>query len=150
MNQTDLSPVRITKAHLESVAEIEKLCFSEPWSARALELLLDETQAVGFVCACDGVAQAYGGMLITPFEGQITNIAVHPDFRRQGLGGAILEALLKEAARRNLESVVLEVRASNTAAIALYERYGFTAVGRRKNFYRAPTEDALVMLKMLD
>lgn len=150
MNQTDLFPVRITKAHLDSVAEIERLCFSEPWSARALELLLDETQAVGFVCERDGTVQAYGGMLITPFDGQITNIAVHPNARRQGLGGAILLSLLEEAARRALESVSLEVRISNTAAIALYERYGFTAVGRRKNFYRAPTEDALVMLKMLD
>lgn len=147
MNNQSPSPVRLTAAHLLGVAELESLCFSEPWSAHALELLLSDTQAVGFVCEQDGTVAAYGGMLITPFDGQITNVAVHPNARRQGLGTAILLSLLEEAARRNLESVSLEVRVSNTAAIALYERFGFAVAGKRKDFYRAPVEDALVMVR---
>ncbi len=89
---------------------------------------------------------AYGGMLITVDEGQITNIAVHPDYRRAGLGTAIVRALLRHAKDCHLESVSLEVRASNAAAIALYRTAGFAEVGRRKGFYQKPVEDALVMV----
>ena len=101
---------------------------------------------MGVVCVeCDRVL-AYGGMLWAPDEGQITNIAVASDARRQGLGRAVLIALIQEARERNCELISLEVRESNTAAIALYESAGFLIAGRRKRFYRAPVEDALVML----
>ena len=139
---------RIARAHLFQVAELEALCFSEPWSEKSLELLLGET-ATGFVCVRDGRVLAYGGMLIAPDEGQITNVAVHPDARREGLGRAIVDALIDEARARGLEQISLEVRVSNLAAIALYERAGFAIAGKRKNFYRRPTEDALVMLKSI-
>ena len=89
---------------------------------------------------------AYGGMLITVDEGQITNIAVHPDHRRKGYGAAITRALLRHAKDAKLESVSLEVRVSNTAAIELYKKAGFAEAGRRKGFYAKPTEDALVMV----
>ena len=135
----------IAREHLEAVAEIESLCFAEPWSARALELLLGNA-AVGAVAICEGRIAAYGGMLIAPDEGQITNIAVHPDFRRCGLGRAILLSLQKEATARGLLQIALEVRASNEAAIALYRSEHYYVAGRRRNFYRNPTEDALVML----
>jgi ribosomal-protein-alanine N-acetyltransferase len=72
-------------------------------------------------------------------------VATHPDARRQGLGRAVVEALLAKAASLDLAFVYLEVRPSNAAAIALYQSLGFTLVGRRKNFYRHPTEDALLM-----
>ena len=139
---------RIGREHLLAVAEIERLCFSEPWSEKALELLLGEL-ATGFVCISDGRVLAYGGMMIAPDEGQITNVAVHPDARRQGLGKAVVEALIEEAHTRGLEQISLEVRVSNQAAITLYEHTGFGVAGRRKSFYRRPTEDALVMLKKL-
>jgi len=137
---------RIERDDLAAVAEIERLCFAEPWSEKALELLLGEL-ATGFVCRRDGHILAYGGMLIAPDEGQITNVAVHPDARRQGLGKTIVDALTEEAHTRGLEQISLEVRVSNLAAITLYEHTGFTVAGRRKNFYRHPTEDALVMIK---
>ena len=84
--------------------------------------------------------------VFTVDEGQITNVAVHPDHRRHGYGAAIVRALLRHAKDEKLESVSLEVRASNTAAIELYKRAGFTEAGRRKGFYTKPTEDALVMV----
>lgn len=131
--------------HVAAVAELEKICFSEPWSENALGLLLSQN-AVGVVCVVEGVVAAYGGMLWAVDEGQITNIAVLPAFRRRGCGKAVLQALMQLAKEKNCTSVSLEVRASNAAAIALYEQADFFVAGRRKHFYRAPTEDALVML----
>jgi ribosomal-protein-alanine N-acetyltransferase len=141
-----------TPAHLNGAAELEKLCFSSPWSAASLELLTNEGIGVGYlltVPAAPGsepAVAAYGGMLITVDEGQITNIAVHPDHRRKGYGAAITRALLRHAKDAKLESVSLEVRVSNTAAIELYRKTGFVEAGRRKGFYAKPTEDALVMV----
>lgn len=137
---------RMTTVFLAAVAELERLCFSDPWSENALGLLLEEERAVGVVCLEADRVIAYGGMLIAPDEGQITNIATHPDARRRGAGRAVLRALLAAATERGLLQVSLEVRASHAAAIALYESEGFFVAGRRKNFYRAPTEDGLVML----
>lgn len=137
-------------AHLEGCAELEKLCFHEPWSAKSLELLCNDGIGVGYLTTSgtgvtDTIVTAYGGMLITVDEGQITNIAVHPDYRRQGLGDAVVKALLRHAKSARLSSVSLEVRASNAAAIALYKNNGFREVGRRKGFYTKPSEDALIM-----
>lgn len=147
-------PIRMQKtaAHLDGAAVLEKLCFSSPWSAQSLELLTNDGIGVGYLLetaaapATEPRVTAYGGMLITVDEGQITNIAVHPDYRRRGQGEAILRALLRHAKDCHLESVSLEVRASNEAAIALYRRAGFAEAGRRKGFYQKPTEDALVMV----
>ena len=135
----------MTEAYLDDVAELERLCFGEPWSRESLRLLLTD-EAIGFICVLDGCVAAYGGMLFAPGEGQITNVAVHPDFRRMGLGMQIVNALIEEARRRALEQIALEVRCSNKAAISLYERAGFMRAGVRKRFYRNPTEDAYVML----
>ncbi len=138
----------IRDEHLSAVAELESSCFSEPWSRAALSLLLTE-QASGVVLLQNGAVAAYGGVLWAPDEGQITNIAVSPDFRRRGFGKQILQALILQAKERGAVQLVLEVRASNAAAIALYENSGFLTVGRRKAFYRAPREDALVMILSL-
>lgn len=133
---------------LASVAELERDCFAEPWSENALSLLLGDT-AVGYACVSDGHVLAYGGMLIAVDEGQITNIAVRADTRRNGCGRAILSALEQDAKERGLAMISLEVRASNAAAIALYESFGYQTAGVRRGFYRQPREDALVMLKTL-
>ena len=144
----DYQPQRIDITHLEAVAGLEALCFSEPWSAEALKLLTTP-DAVGYICFADGQIAAYGGMLYAPFEGQITNIAVHPSHRRLGVGHAHIYAQEQEAQGRGLGQLSLEVRVSNLAAISLYERHGFEAAGRRRGFYRHPTEDGLVMLLQL-
>lgn len=134
-------------SHLEGCAALEKLCFHEPWSAKSLELLCNDGIGVGYLLTdnASGTVAAYGGMLITVDEGQVTNIAVHPDFRRRGMGDAIVKALLRHAKSAHLASVSLEVRVSNAAAIALYKRNGFNEVGRRKGFYTKPSEDAVIM-----
>ena len=137
--------VRRQACHLADVAALERLGFADPWSESSLALLLTDA-AVGFV-VCDGErAVAYAGMLCVAGEGQITNVAVHPDYRRRGLGREAVEALLQYAQENDFFEISLEVRASNRAAIALYESLGFCVGGTRRNFYQKPTEDALVML----
>ena len=140
---------KLTASHLSAVAELEALCFADPWSEKALELLVGDG-AYGAVCMQEGRVMAYGGVLWAPFEGQITNIATHPDARRQGMGAAILEHLIKEAKARGCEQLSLEARVSNLPAIALYEHYGFVKMGIRRGFYKHPTEDAFVMCLQLD
>ena len=139
-------PERLTADALDGVAELEKLCFSQPWSRKSLELLTNEGIGVGMVCRKDGIVCAYGGMMCAVDEGQITNIATHPDHRRQGYGKAVVEALIKYAKNNHLESISLEVRESNKAAIELYSALGFKVEGKRKDFYTKPTESALVMV----
>ena len=140
---------KLTAAHLHEVAKLETLCFADPWSEKALELLLGDG-AYGAVCLENGCVMAYGGVLWAPYEGQITNIATHPDARRRGMGAAVLEHLIKEASSRECEMLSLEARVSNMPAIALYERYGFLKMGLRRGFYKHPTEDAFVMCLQLD
>lgn len=141
--------IRMGSAHLSGVAELERLCFSSPWSERALELYLRE--GVAFVTLTpSGNVSAYGGLLPSDEEGEIINLAVHPTARRNGLGGAILDALLAESRQRALKVVALEVRVSNAAALALYRSRGFEIAGVRRRFYTAPTEDAYTMIKHLN
>ena len=132
--------------HLSGVAALERLCFpTEPWSERALLTLCRDHGAGCVAIDEDGRVLAYVGMTYAADEGSITNVATHPDARRQGLGRAVVKALLAKAASLNLAFVYLEVRPSNEAAVSLYQSLGFAVVGRRKNFYRHPTEDALLM-----
>ena len=131
------------------VAELEALCFADPWSEKALELLLTDG-AYGAVCLQDEHIAAYGGILWAPYEGQITNIATHPDHRRCGMGAAVLEHLIDVARSRDCEQLSLEARVSNIPAISLYERYGFLKMGLRRGFYKHPTEDAYVMCLQLE
>ena len=112
-------PEKLSEKTLDGVAELEKMCFSQPWSRSSLELLTKEGIGVGMVCSKDGKVCAYGGMIVAVDEGQITNIATHPDYRRQGYGRAVVEALVKHAKMNGLDSISLEVRESNKAAIEL-------------------------------
>jgi len=139
-------PEKLTADALDGVAELEKLCFSQPWSKKSLELLLNDGIGVGMVCRQDGIVCAYGGMMCAVDEGQITNVATHPDFRRKGFARAVVEALIKYAKNNHLDSISLEVRESNAAAISLYSSFGFKIEGKRKDFYTKPVEAALVMV----
>ena len=139
---------RISERTLAGAQTLEELCFSSPWSLESLRLLCGEG-AVGFV-ALDGKSGdvlAYGGMLTVLDEGQITNIATHPAARRRGLGEAVTSELLKYGAENGLTLFSLEVRESNVGAIALYEKLGFKRAGIRKNFYKLPSENAVIMIK---
>lgn len=137
--------VRMREEHLSAVAELERLCFCEPWSENALKLLLTDN-AFGVVCVEEGRVVAYGGAVKALDEAQITNIAVHPEQRRRGYGRGLLRGLIEEGMRQGCAEFSLEVRASNHGAITLYQQEGFVSAGIRKSFYRAPVEDAVVML----
>lgn len=139
-----MEPLRLTSDMLAGVAALEAAVFPHPWHADALGLLCGET-AFGFAVMDGTMPVAYGGMLTVLDEGQITNIATHRAYRRRGYAAAVLTALLTEARARGIAFVTLEVRESNTAAIALYEKYGFAVVGRRPRFYTAPVETGLIM-----
>ena len=139
-------PEKMTDADISGVAELEKLCFHHSaGTEQSLELLTKEGIGMGMVCRRDGHAVAYGGMLCVGDEGQITNIATHPDYRRQGYASAVVEALKKYAKNNRLDVVTLEVRESNAAAIKLYTSHGFKIDGKRRGFYTKPTEDAVLM-----
>lgn len=142
----DIRVIRLTEDMLPTVAELEKVCFHEPWNEKSLELLLGE-QGVGFAVLEGESVAAYGGMMTVLDEGQITNVAVFPEYRRRGYGRAVMEALEAYARENSLSVLSLEVRVSNESARALYRSLLWREVGLRKNFYRLPTEDAVVMVK---
>lgn len=140
---------RVERAHLAAIAALEREAFVHPWSEQALALLCTDT-ALGFVVMDGARAAAYGGMMCVAGEGQITNIATSPDYRRQGLAQKAMAALVAAAKERGLFEISLEVRESNAPAIALYEKFGFSTVGKRPRFYTSPVETALVMVLRLD
>lgn len=144
--------VRITREHLHGIAELEKLYFSTPWSEQGLETLIRaEDGGIGF-CAVDenGTPLSYAGMVCAADEGEIMNVATHPEARGRGLASSVLSALIDFCAREGvrgerIRSVFLEVRESNLTARSLYTRLGFKDVGRRPSFYGAPREAAIIM-----
>lgn len=141
---------KMTISHTYDVAEIEKSCFSKPWSQKAIEAELSNENAHFYVLLCDNRVVGYGGMHIAMGECYIANIAVLPDFRKKGFGKAITAHLIKEAEQLNCEFISLEVRPSNTPAVSMYNMLGFEEVGIRKNFYSSPIEDGLIMTKYLN
>lgn len=140
----------MTAELVPGIAELERLCFSRPWSEDALrsELFNDAACFIAAVTETGEVA-GYAGLHCILDEGYIDNVAVRPEFRRQGVAGELLGAFLRYG-RANLAFLTLEVRASNEAAISLYHKYGFRQVGRRKNYYDAPREDAILMTLEFD
>ncbi len=142
-----MTVVPMAECHLAALAEIEKACFHAPWSETMLREELDK--GIFLVAERDGQAIGYVGCQTVLDEGYITNVAVSPDCRRQGIGRALIEELAQRARAQGLSFVTLEARASNAPAIALYEGAGFVRVGVRKNFYTAPSEDAVLMTLFL-
>ena len=141
--------VPMTADHLDEVAELERLCFSVPWSRNMLAEEL-ENQCAAFLTALNaatGKVVGYAGLLVAADEGYITNVAVFPEYRRQGIAAKLLKVFCDFAAGRHLAFLTLEVRPSNAAAIALYEGFGFAEAGRRRNYYDLPKEDALILTK---
>jgi len=132
---------------LERVAEIEALSFSSPWSVEAFRKELEENSlAVYLVCELDGKPAGYMGMWKVVDEGHVTNIAVAPEFRRAGIGKALLSEMVRRAKESGLVSITLEVRVSNVQAISLYEKQGFKSAGTRPKYYDNG-EDAIIMWK---
>ena len=133
--------------HVAPVAALEKLCFSEPWSENSVAGELSNPLSLWLV-AVDGEHLAgYVGSQSVLGESDMMNIAVDPNYRRQGVAAALIEALVASLKVNGNHCLTLEVRASNVPAIALYEKLGFAQVGRRPNYYRIPKEGALILRK---
>ena len=140
--------VPMTADHLGEVAELERLCFSVPWSRNMLAEELDNALSAMLVALDDqGRVAGYAGLQVILDEGYITNVAVRPDCRRQGVAGQILQVFLDFAQAQGLAFLTLDVRAGNQASILLYGSRGFRGMGRRKNYYEHPREDAIIMTK---
>lgn len=137
--------------HLDELVELERICFSTPWSRNMLAEELDNLLSA-FLVALDegGRVVGYAGVQIILDEGYITNVAVRPECRRQGIAAKLLQVFLDFAKANRLAFLTLEVRASNYDAIALYGSRGFRSVGRRKNYYEHPKEDAIIMTLEFD
>lgn len=130
------------------IAELERLCFSKPWSERMLADELDNPLASYIVAVGDNnQVLGYAGLTVVAGEGYIDNIAVRKEYRLQGIAQALLEVFLRFGEAHQLAFLTLEVRASNEPAKRLYLKHGFEQVGRRKNYYDQPTEDAILMTK---
>ena len=134
--------------HLDEVAELERICFSTPWSRNMLAEELDNACSAFLVAEDDaGRVVGYAGLQVILDEGYITNVAVRPECRRNGIAGKLLQVFLDFGQANHLAFLTLEVRASNYDAIALYGSRGFRSVGRRKNYYEHPKEDAIIMTR---
>ena len=137
------------EGHVAAIAEIEKLCFSDPWSENSIAYELTSRLSYWLVAVENGEVVGYIGSQSVLGESDMMNVAVHPDHRRKGVAEALITALSDSLKARGNEVLTLEVRVSNTPAIALYDKLGFTQVGRRPNYYRNPKEDALILRKAL-
>lgn len=133
--------------HIEKLAELEQISFGEPWSVEGLLEELSNPTAVFRVALIAGQVVGYVGMHHIVDEGYVTNIAVFPQYRRQGVATKLMKALIKYAKENEMSMVSLEVRPSNEGARKLYESLGFSEKGRRKGFYRDPAEDGLIMTR---
>ncbi len=131
--------------HVSQVAQLEKLCFRDPWSEKSVASELDNALAFWLVALENETVVGYVGSQAVLGEADMMNVAVHPDHRRKGIAEALVTALMRALKERANESLALEVRASNGPAISLYEKLGFSQVGLRKNYYRNPKEDALIL-----
>lgn len=137
--------VKLTADHIPQMVELEKICFSLPWTADMIRSELNNPSCL-YLAAVDGDTLAgYIGVQTVLDEGYINNVAVRPEYRRRGIAAALISLLIDEARAIGLAFMTLEVRESNAPAIALYEKLGFTTVGRRKNYYEKPREDAILM-----
>ena len=137
----------MTLDHVSLVAALEKLCFADPWSENSVASEITNPLSCWLVAVDSSKVVGYVGSQTVCGETDMMNIAVYPDNRRQGIAEKLIEELIIGLKNRGSHCLSLEVRASNEAAKALYEKLGFTQIGRRPNYYRNPKEDALILRK---
>ena len=139
---------QMTQEHIQDVLQIEEACFAIPWTKQDFEREMKENKlAIYIIAVLDGKIVGYAGMWHIVTEGHITNIAVLQEYRRQGIGNALLEQIIHIAEQKEMIGITLEVRISNIAAQKLYTKYGFRPEGFRKNYYQDTKEDAVIMWK---
>ena len=142
----DLTVRLATQQDAKAIAKLERICFATPWSEEALVQEITQNKLALYVVAeMDELLVGYAGVWGIIDEGHITNVAVHPSFRRKGIGEALMRELLQHCAKSGFCSQTLEVRPSNEVALELYKKMGFSEVGRRKGYYADNGEDALIL-----
>lgn len=132
-------------ADIPALTALEPRCFSDPWSGEGFAEMLASPGVFGLVAERNGTIDGYLVARVVADEGEILNLAVAPERRRRGIAQALLGEVLDRVETRGARNVFLEVRASNQAAIALYQGQGFLPAGRRRAYYRRPLEDAVVL-----
>ena len=138
--------VRMTELEVPAVAALEQELFSMPWSIQGFWDTLAMDNVFFLVAMEEDTVCGYCGVYLAADEGEITNVAVAPSYRRRGIAKMLMEQLMNEAFTHGISQIALEVRVSNEGAIQLYTQLGFVSFGIRKNFYERPTEDAYIML----
>ena len=133
--------------HVHAVAELEKICFSAPWSENSISAELGSIWSYWLVALDGDKLVGYIGSQTSFDEADVMTVAVNPDCRRQGIAEKLIHTLVEDLTARGVRALTLEVRASNAPAISLYEKLGFSQVGLRKNYYHNPKEDALILRK---
>ncbi|MGN0537524.1 MAG: ribosomal protein S18-alanine N-acetyltransferase [Acutalibacteraceae bacterium] len=145
--------IRITalsEDHIGILAELERLCFSDPWSENSLREMLTSETARFFVALADEQVAGYMGTHIVCDSAYVDNIAVFPQYRRHGIAKALFDHVFTMIQANGVEFISLEVRPSNTPALKLYQSLGFENMGIRPNYYRNPTENAFIMTKIFE
>ena len=128
-----------------AVEQVEKACFSMPWSRESFWREAANEQTYYLLALWEDRIVGYAGAWIVAGEAQVTNVAIHPDYRGRGFAAGLMERLILEVKARGASAMTLEVRPSNTAALALYAKFGLKSVGRRKGYYQDNGEDAIIM-----
>ena len=139
--------IKMTACHVPQIAELEKLCFHDPWSENSIASELHNKLSNWLVAIDDDQVVGYVGSQTVLGETDMMNIAIHPQYRKQGIATALIHNLIEILKEQNSHSLMLEVRRSNDAAKSLYMKMGFVEVGVRRNYYRNPKEDALILRK---
>lgn len=139
----------LTEKDIPVIAEIERQCFSHPWSEQSIKSSFENSSNRFFAAETDGIVIGYIGLSVVLDEGYILNVATLPEYRRQGAAKALINRVI-DVYNDKLRFLTLEVRPSNMAAIGLYEGFGFESVGLRKNYYHNPTEDAVLLTKFFN
>ncbi len=139
----------LEKIDTERVSEIEKEVFSQPWTKAGFDEVVGRDDTLFLVAKEDGIIKGYIGAYLSLDEAEITNVCTSPEYRQSGVAQALLDVFFTEAKAKDIGRIVLEVRVSNEPAKRLYEKNGFTSLGVRKGFYSFPSEDALIMERLL-
>lgn len=135
------------ECHVPQIAELEKLCFQDPWSEKSIASELGNKLSLWLVAMDGQKVVGYVGSQTVLGETDMMNIAVDPNYRRQGIANQLILTLIQQLSVRDSHSLMLEVRVSNEPAISVYRNLAFAEVGIRKNYYRNPKEDALILRK---
>ena len=138
---------KMNESHIQAVAKLERENFSLPWSENVLIAELHNPLSLWLVALMDGEVIGYVGAQIVPDEADMMNVAISDLHRRKGIARSLILELVKQLRAKGVRSLTLEVRASNNAAIMLYQGLDFQQVGRRPGYYKRPKEDALILRK---